>query len=254
MSRGTIVIVHKDALVFGDISYALRSAGYSVFSGDERDKDISVCLLACSATALIIDKAALNGSDIAATITRLSGLAGLERIVLLGELEPEEAIRLERFRCFTALRPPFDMPTLFAALEDPVAKRTEREHIICRVYDAVDSVMLTLGITRNMTGHAPMREALFCMVTSSEHRPSLTAVVYPHAAARLSVTGTTVERAIRSTVDEVWSYLPDSVKEMFVPGSSGSGLRRPTNKRFLNVLCDHVRRRLADELERLHRL
>lgn len=124
------------------------------------------------------------------------------------------------------------------------SKMSEKEEMKSTLLEStVTEVMFKLGIPANIKGYHYLREALMLCATNFEYIHGITKVLYPTVANRFSSTPTRVERAIRHSIDVLWTQGNADVIHAYF-GQRPTIRSKPTNSELIAVLADNIRLRM----------
>ena len=146
---------------------------------------------------------------------------------------------------------PFNMDLLIKRINDIGDKQKvdhmfERNGQACalsshRLESKVTDVLSTLGIPSNILGYMFLREAIMMVIDQGTIKGSITKKIYPVIAENNNTTVSRVERAIRHSIEMVWTKGNiDFINQVFghtVDAEKG----RPTNGAFIARMADKIR-------------
>lgn len=107
----------------------------------------------------------------------------------------------------------------------------------------VTEVMFKLGIPANIKGYHYLRDALMLCATNLDYLHGITKSLYPDIASHFNSSPTRVERAIRHSIDVLWSQGNADVIHAYF-GQRPTIRTKPTNSELIAVLADNIRLRM----------
>ena len=108
--------------------------------------------------------------------------------------------------------------------------------------EIAENLLDQLGVSDRYKGKQYMKAACAMLACSPLLAASYTGRLYPYLAKTFSVTAPSVERAIRTAIEDTWLHGDlEAIQRLF--GLSVDADRgKPTNAEFLSMLAEHVRR------------
>lgn len=235
MHCGTVLVVHRSSVLASDMINSLRSAGLNTYVADPRDDDFLAMAAIVKARTVVIDQYSVDPEELGGMIAKLEAADHIERIIVIGNGGSRYNALPDKHKLLYMI-PPFDtvrLLTLFGLINKNLPGR-ECQH---KYSSEVEAVLISVGLSRRMTGFSAVKETVNCIVEHSIRRMNLSKEIYPKAAQNLGMSAAAVERAIRVTVNEIMQNDPAMLfRILMLPKNC-----QMTNKRFLYAAADRVR-------------
>lgn len=117
----------------------------------------------------------------------------------------------------------------------------DEEHSRINIYRRTTYHMVKCGFQARQKGYRYLREAIWIACQEPEVLTSVTKRLYPEVAKRFDTTDKQVERAIRNTIETVWTNgNPEILKTIFKDIYS-DGTIRPTNTKVIEMFVEFIR-------------
>ena len=136
-----------------------------------------------------------------------------------------------------AMRKPCDIQATVSRLNDLAGLPEKQAGVPQDPVARVSETLLRLGIPCSFKGYASLREAVLMMLRDREC--SVTKEIYPRVGAMTGGNSSQTERAIRAAIVKGWNNRDREVWDRYIPGCDG---RCPTNKEFICLVADYLRR------------
>ena len=106
----------------------------------------------------------------------------------------------------------------------------------------VTSIISNLGIPAHVKGYQYLRDAIMLVIEDIDIINNITRCLYPEIARKYKTTTSSVERAIRHSIEIAWSRNNDNeiVKEIF-GYTLNDKMGKPTNSEFIAMVADMIR-------------
>lgn len=100
-------------------------------------------------------------------------------------------------------------------------------------------ILKQLGIGRNYQGYDYIVDGVLLVLEDASRLEYVTKSLYPDIAKKHHTSWSCVERNIRTVIDILWK---ESSKELLWEICGEENAERPRNARFLELLCEYIRR------------
>ena len=117
------------------------------------------------------------------------------------------------------------------------------------VSDLITKALRELNITPNYSGFYYIEEALTALCSDElSCTDGLCSTIYPFIIQKCNATKTGVERNIRTVLKKSWESTPIKVKKLYFGAAIAMKEHSPSNREFLLVLTDHIKKEMAKNL------
>lgn len=129
-------------------------------------------------------------------------------------------------------------------------KRERERAIRAEMGRLIDDTILKSGVMPHLQGYLYLRDALNAVAEDRSLLRGVTKVLYPELARRYGTDAVNVERCIRSALDIAWRRGDREKREQhFGPAMSALIAERPTNIGYMNLVIEHLDRRMREKKE-----
>ena len=104
--------------------------------------------------------------------------------------------------------------------------------------DFVTNLLLSLDISTKHNGFGYLRESI--LLIAKDPTQSVTKVIYPEVARICGCNKGSVERSIRTAIQNAWQHRDDQVWQTYFPPGPDGIIPKPTNAAFLSRLADSL--------------
>ena len=249
------VLIADDSAEFGlQCQKVLSSYGMRVLNC-EKDGKVLLEKISSQKPNIVIADMFMPNLDVIGVLQNIRGLADKEKpqVMVLSAVDNAqlegEVLRAGASYVFIK---PFDMGMLAERIIKFSGWKNESRPVYAKdgvISDNELELMITeiihqIGVPAHIKGYHYLREAIMLSIKNEEVINSITKLIYPTVAKKLSTSSSRVERAIRHAIEVAWDRGDLDVLNAYFGFTINNDRGKPTNSEFIAMIADKIRLRI----------